>query len=269
MDWNGLLQHLLDLATTVGIKMLVAAIVLFVGHKLIKILRKWILTTPGLCKLDGGVRSFLSSFAKIALYIILFITVAMILGIPTTSFITALASCGVAIGLAMQGSLSNFAGGIMILMFKPFKVGDFIQTPDASGKVEEITVVYTILSTADNKRVTIPNGTLTNSVIENFSANKTRRVDINFEVDYRSDEDTVLEILKEAIKNHPKILSEPEPFARMTMQNQNTLTFTTRAWCNSEDYFDVNFDLSETIRKEFKNKNIEIPKQKVDLYVER
>lgn len=266
MDWSAIGTYLFQLGTSVGIKLLMALLVLFVGHKLIKALKKWILNSHKLDKVDVGVRSFLASFSKFALYIVLFITVAMILGIPTTSFITALASCGVAIGLAMQGSLSNFAGGIMILLFKPFKVGDFIKTPDASGTVEQITVVYTILNTPDNKMITIPNGTLTNSVIENFSAHATRRMDMDFNVDYTCDVDKVKGVLADVIQQNPLILKEPAPFVGLTAHNENKLTYTVRVWCKSEHYWDINLDLRERAKKEFQAQGIEIalPKMKIE-----
>lgn len=267
MDWSAVWTYLFELGASVGLKLLMALIVVFIGHKLIKFLKKWILNSHKLDKVDIGVRSFLASFAKIALYIVLFITVAMILGIPTTSFITALASCGVAIGLAMQGSLSNFAGGIMILIFKPFKVGDFIKTADASGTVEEITVVYTILKTADNKMVTIPNGTITNAVIENYSAHSTRRVEIDFEVEYSCDVDKVKSVLMDIMKENPMVLSDPEPFARVSAHCDNKLTYAARAWCKSEDYWDVSFDLREKVKKEFEAQGIEIPLPKMDVRV--
>lgn len=266
MDWSAIGTYLFQLGTSVGVKLLMALVVLLVGHKLIKVLKKWILNSHKLDKIDGGVRSFLASFSKFALYIVLFITVAMILGIPTTSFITALASCGVAIGLALQGALSNFAGGIMILLFKPFKVGDYIKTPDTSGTVEEISVVYTILKTPDNKMITIPNGTLTNSVIENFSAHKTRRLDMDFNVEYTCNTDKVKGVLAEIIKQTPLILSEPESFVGITAHNENKLTYTLRVWCKSEHYWDISFDLRERVKKEFEAQGIEIalPKVKIE-----
>lgn len=269
MDWSAIGAYIFDLGASVGLKIVMALLVLLIGHKLIKVLKKWILTSHKLNKVDVGVRSFLSSFAKIALYIVLFITVAMILGIPTTSFITALASCGVAIGLAMQGSLSNFAGGIMILIFKPFKVGDYIKTADASGTVEEITVVYTILKTVDNKMITIPNGTITNAVIENYSAHSTRRVDIDFNVEYNCDVDKVKAVLMDIMKSNPMIFSDPEPFARVSAGNDNNLTYTVRAWCKTEDYWDVNYDLREKVKKEFEAQGIDIPVPKVDIKVQQ
>ena len=265
MDFSKIGDFLFELGATLGVKLISAVIVLFVGHKIIKFVKKWIGTSHKLDKLDSGVRSFISSFSGIALYVVLFITVAMMLGIPTTSFITALASCGVAIGLALQGSLSNFAGGLMILLFKPFKIGDYIETANVSGTVHGITVVYTVLKTPDNKIITIPNGTLTNSVIENYSSMKERRVDLTFSASYDCDVDKVKKILEEVLDKHPLVLKDPKPFARLSAHGDSSLTYTVRAWCKAEDYWDVNFDLVETVKKEFDKNNIEIPFPHVDV----
>jgi len=258
MDFSVLPDLLFELGVSLGGKLIASLIVLIIGIKLIKMIKKWLTASKKLSRLDDGVRSFAASFAGIALYIILFITIAMMLGIPTTSFITALASCGVAIGLAMQGTLSNFAGGIMILLFKPFKVGDYIETADASGTVSEITVVYTVLCTPDNKVITIPNGNLTNSVIENYSAVENRRVDLTFTASYGCDVDKVKNILMTILEKHPLILKDPAPFARLSEHGDNALTYTVRVWCNTEHYWDVKFDILEEVKKEFDKNNIEL-----------
>ena len=182
MNFDTFINTLLELFTTIGLKIIYAGIVLFIGLKLIKWMKKKLPSFPYMEKLDAGLRSFLCSTLAIVLYALLFISVAMIMGIPTTSFIAALASCMAAIGLAMQGSLSNFAGGLMILMFKPFRTGDYISVPELNvdGTVKAITVVYTVLRTFDNIEVTVPNGTLANSVVKDLSIAETRRVDLTF-----------------------------------------------------------------------------------------
>jgi len=268
MNFDKILNYIVELLTSFGIKLIAAVLVLFIGIKIIKLVKKWLKSSPRMDKIDNGVRSFISSFSGVALYIFLFITIAMILGIPTTSFITALASCGVAIGLALQGSLSNLAGGIMLLLFKPFKVGDFITTVSESGTVTNITIMYTVLTTPDNKVVTIPNGSLSNSVVENYSASDTRRVDNVFTVSYDSDINKVKEILDNVLKEHEKVLADPEPFVRLTKHGDSALEFTTRAWCKTEDYWDVNFDLIETVKKEFDKNNISIPYPQMDVHID-
>ena len=267
MDWGTFLDFLSELATSVGLKLLESVIVLIVGIKLIGWLKKWIKETPKLDKLEVSLRSFLISFSSIVLYILLIITVAMILGVPVTSFITILASCGVAIGLALQGSLSNFAGGLMILFFKPFKVGDYIEAAGESGTVEEISVVYTVLLTPDNKKITIPNGTLTNSVIENYSSEENRRVDFTFNTGYECDIEKVKELIIGIISEHPATLKTPEPFVRLSNHGESSLVFTARVWCRNEDYWNVNFDVIEKVKKSFDENNISIPYPQIDVHL--
>ncbi len=271
MDWNSIFNKIFDFlfefATSWGTRLLGALLVLIVGLKLVKVLCKFIRTSHKLDKIDSSLRSFISSFSKILLYVMLFITVAMILGIPATSFITILASCGVAIGLALQGSLSNFAGGMMILFFKPFKVGDFISSNGVSGTVVDISVVYTILLAPDNKRITIPNGSLTNSVIENFSAETTRRVDMTFSAAYDCDIEKVKKIITDIVEGHELVLKDPAPSVRLASHDANALTYTVKAWCNNADYWDVKFDVTEMVKAEFDKNQIEIPYPQLDVHV--
>ncbi len=268
MNMETVLNFLFEIFAAFGIKIIAALVTLIVGCKLIKFARKWIKNSPKLQNIDMGVRTFLSSFLGIAMYVVLFISIAMILGIPTTSFITALASCGVAIGLALQGALSNVAGGIMILIFKPFKVGDYITTSSVSGTVSNITIMYTMLTTPDNKVITIPNGTLTNTVVENYSAVENRRVDLTFTTAYDCDIDKVKSILMNIVNGHEKVLNDPQPFARLTNHGDSALVYTVRAWCKTEDYWDVNFDLIESVKKAFDENNISIPYPQMDIHVD-
>ncbi len=269
MDFQSVLNYLVQLATSFGIKLLVAIVVLVVGAKLIKTVKKFIKSSTKLDKLDVSLRSFLGNFSGIALYTLLFITLAMILGIPTTSFLTVLASLGVAIGLALQGALSNFAGGIMILLFKPFKVGDYIEAAGEAGTVAEISVVYTVILTLDNKRITVPNGTLTNSVIKNYSAEPLRRVDMTFNASYKNDVDEVKEVISVVVKSHSKVLKDPEPFIRLTKHSESGLEYTVRAWCKNEDYWTVYMDVMENVKKAFDYKGIEIPYPQLDVHIQK
>ena len=260
-------EFLFEFATTWGTKLIGAVIVLIIGFKAVKALTKWFNTSAKLDKLDDGLRSFLVSFSRIVLYMVLVITVAMILGVPATSFITVLASCGVAIGLALQGSLSNFAGGLMILFFKPFKVGDYIEASGEAGTVTEISVVYTVILTVDNKRVTIPNGSLTNSVIENYSAEGRRRVDLTFSAAYSDSPEKVKAVISQVVEAHPLALKEPAPFIRISEYSDSSVKYVVRIWCKTEDYWDVNFDILEGVKKAFDENGIEIPYQQIDVHV--
>lgn len=269
MSWQAFVSVITQFATSFGIKLLGAILIFVAGIKLTSWIAKLIRTSPKLDKLDTSLRSFLTSFIRIALYIILVITVAMILGVPATSFITILASCGVAVGLALQGSLSNFAGGLMILFFKPFKVGDYIEAQGESGTVVDISVVYTELLTVDNKRITVPNGALTNSTIKNYSAEPLRRVDLSFSVAYDSNDETVKDIINNAIASHPMALKDPAPFVRLSQHGDSALIYTARIWVNNADYWTVYFDVLEKVKAEFDANGIAIPFPQMDVHVKK
>lgn len=263
-----LTSKLIEFATTSGFKLIAVIVMIIVGLKAIKWLKKWIRTSPRLDKIDSSLRSFAVSFISVVLYAILFITTLMILGVPATSFVAVLTTCAAAIGLALQGSLSNFAGGIMILLFKPFKIGDYIEAAGEAGVVSEISVVYTELLTLDNKRITIPNGTLTNSVIENYSSEELRRVDLTFNTSYKCDVETVKSVISKVVENNPKALKKPEPFVRLSAHSDSALTYTVRIWCKNADYWDVNFDTIENVKKAFDENGIEIPYNQLDVHIE-
>ena len=262
-----LVDKLVEFATTTGFKLLAVILIVIIGMKAIKWMKKWIRTSEKLDKIDSSLRSFAVSFLSVVGYALLFVTALMILGVPATSFVAVLTTCAAAIGLALQGSLSNFAGGIMILLFKPFKVGDYIEAAGESGTVSEISVVYTELLTLDNKRITIPNGTLTNSVIENYSSEDLRRVDLTFNTSYDCDIETVKRVIKKVIDSNPMALKNPEPFIRLSAHNDSALTYTVRIWCKNADYWDVNFDTIENVKKAFDENGIKIPYNQLDVHV--
>ncbi|MBE6807259.1 MAG: mechanosensitive ion channel family protein [Ruminococcaceae bacterium] len=269
MDWNKIGGFLSDLLISLGFRLVAALLLLVVGLRLISWFKKFLKKSPKLDKMDVSVRTFLVSFSSIALYILLVITIASVLGVPATSFITIIASCGVAIGLALQGALSNFAGGIMILLFKPFQVGDYIEASGESGTVEAISVVYTELLTPDNKRVTIPNGTLTNAVIENYTAEKTRRVDLTFNTAYENDVEEVKTLIAQVVAAHPLVLSDPAPIIRLSAHGESALTYDTKVWCKTEDYWAVKFDLTEQVKAAFDRAEVKIPYNQLDVHVKQ
>lgn len=218
-------------------------------------------------KLDQGVMSFLSSLLKVVLRAILFIMAATYLGVPNTSFIAILSSAGLAVGLALQGSLGNFAGGLMLLTFHPFRVGDYIQTDQVAGTVTSISILYTQLNTFDNKLVIVPNSTLSNGVVTNFSALDTRRVDISFAVDADSAIDAVKGLMTRAAREHPLVLEDPKPDARMSGMTAGLMNFTLRCWIKTPDFWAVTFDLNERLKNEFDMANIHLspPQSKVQI----
>ncbi len=267
MNWQKVLDSLIENATSFGLKLLGAILALVISLKVIRWIKKWFRTSPKLDKMEPGVRSFMSSFISIGLSVLMVIIIIGMLGVPATSLITVLASCGVAIGLALQGSLSNVAGGVMILLFRPFKVGDFVEVAGESGTVTEITVVYTILLTPDNKRITIPNGTITNSTIENYSSEKLRRVDLTFKTAVGNDMNQVKHVLETVVGAHPLVLTDPEPAVYLSEHTVNSLIFITRVWCKNEDYWTVHFDLTEGVEKAFAENGIQVPHPQMDVHV--
>ena len=266
---QSIIEYLKQLGTDVGLKLLFGLVVLFVGFKLAKWVVKLVSKGRAFGKLDESVKSFLLSFIKIVLYSLVIASAAIIWGIPTTSFLTIFTSAGVAVGLALQGALSNFAGGLMILIFKPFKVGDFIENGAVMGTVKDITIIYTILHTVDNKVVTIPNGTLTNSNVINYSALPSRRVDIKFSAGYHDDIEKVKKVLMSVAESHEKVLKDPAPFVRLVAQGPSSLDYTFRVWCSGADYWDVYFDMMERVKKAFDENGITIPFQQVDVHMDK
>ncbi len=266
---QGILEYLKQLGTDVGLKILFGLVVLFVGMKLAKWVVKLVSKGKAFSKLEVSVQSFLLSFIKIILYALVIASAAIIWGIPTTSFLTIFTSAGVAVGLALQGALSNFAGGLMILIFKPFKVGDFIENGAVMGTVKDITIIYTILHTVDNKVVTIPNGTLTNSNVINYSTLPSRRVDIKFSAGYHDDIEKVKRVLMSVAEAHEKVLKDPAPFVRLTAQGSSSLDYTFRVWCAGADYWDVYFDMMERVKMAFDENGISIPFQQVDVHMDK
>ena len=270
MNFEALFDTILQLIATIGVKILYAAAICFVGLKLIKWLKKRLPEFPPMKKLDAGIRSFLCSSVAIGLYVLLFISVAMIMGIPTTSFIAALASCLAAIGLAMQGSLSNFAGGLMILMFKPFRVGDYISAPELNveGFVREITVVYTVLRTFDNIEVTIPNGTLSNSVLKDMSIAETRRVDFSFRVDPACPLEKVEGVLNTVLAANENVLHDPAPSIVISDITDSAVVFGVRVWCPGAKYWDTKFGINRAVKLAFDENGIAVPHQQMDVHMQ-
>lgn len=264
---ENLLHTILNYALTYGGRLLIAAIVLIVGFWLTGVVIGKLKKGKLADKLEDTVESFVFNFINIALKAIIIITAIGILGVPMASVITVLATAGAAVGLALQGSLSNLAGGIMLVVFKPFRVGDFIESQGVSGSVEEITIMYTLLNTPDNKVVSLPNGALMNSTITNYSKKDLRRVDLTFSVSYDSDIDRVRDILNSIASAHPLVLKDPAAAVVFTKQGDSALEFTVRAWAKNGDYWTVYFDINEAVKKAFDKMGIEIPYPQMDVHV--
>lgn len=252
-----------------GKNLLISIIILIIGFKLVKLLIKILDKSKGFNKLEKSVQTFLKSFISIALKIILFIIVAGIIGIPMTSLITILGSAGIAIGLALQGGLSNIAGGLMILIFKPYKVGDYILYNGIEGTVSDISMFYTKLTTVDNKIVTIPNSNISSSVVVDYTANKKRRLDLDFSVDYNSDIDKVKQVLRDVISNQNLILKNEEIIIWMTKHDESAIVFSTYSWVKTSDYLKAKAEVLEEVKKAFDKNNISIPFPQVDVHLDK
>ena len=250
-----------------GMKLLGGILILVIGFFLIHWTMKFLKRNDRFVKIEPTLKGFLQNLVKLLLYIIVILTAANVMGVPLTSFVTLLASAGVAISLATQGALSNFVGGMTILLLKPFRAGDYVKIGDTEGTVQSIGVFYTELATPDNKHISLPNSNLTNTAIVNFSREGTRRLDISFGVSYDADMDHVVSTLKEAVQETNGILPDPAPIIKLTECGDSSLTFMLRVWCKSSDYWDVNWNLLENGKRALDRAGIEIPYPQVDVHM--
>lgn len=221
----------------------------------------------GRVKLDRGVRTFLRSGLKVALWLIAICILLGYLGVPMTSLVALLSVLGLAVSLAMQGTLSNLAGGIMLLTAHPFSAGDFVEAGGVSGTVREVGLVYTKLDTIDNKVVHIPNGDISGKTIVNYSANDLRRVDLNFTVSYDAPMEKVKACMERVVGEHPKTLPTPEPTIRVSGYKESSVEYVLRAWCAGVDYWDVYFDLLEQVKEAFDKAGVEMTYPHVNVHM--
>ena len=230
-----------------GSKILFALAVFILGRLLIRFILRLLEKGKLLNRASGEVKSFTLSFVRIALNVILVVSVIGILGVPMSSVITVLASAGVAVGLALQGALSNLAGGIMLMIFKPFHVGDYVESSGASGTVKEITLFYTVFITADGKRVSVPNGSLMNANVVNFSSEPLRRVDVPFPCARQEDPARVRALIEKVMADNELVLKDPAPVVAQEPFGEEAMNFTARCWCRNKDYWTVYYGLTRAI----------------------
>ena len=261
---------IIDWALESGVKLVVGILLMVIGFKFINKLSKKFVNFAERRNLDLTLAKFIKSCINIGLKCLIVLVIAGgYWDIELSGLAAIVASAGVAIGLALQGSLSNFAGGFIILLIRPFKIGDYIQTGQFEGTVEQIGVFYTSLTTIDNKVVLIPNGTLSNGSLINYSTKDTRRVDLIFSAGYECDILKVRRVLNEIVERNPLILDYPEPFVGLFEQGSNSLNFAVRVWVNTPDYWTVYFDLLEQVKIRFDQEEISIPYPQMDLHVKQ
>lgn len=254
-----IIEKLIDLCIAAGKNILIAIVVYFVGRFLISLLQRLMANMLERRKVEVSIQIFLKSTVSILLNVLLIISVVGALGINTTSFAALLASAGVAIGMALSGNLQNFAGGLIILFFKPYKVGDWIEAQGVSGSVTAIQIMHTIVTTADNKVVYIPNGAMSSGVITNYSRMDTRRVEWIVGVDYGEDIDKVKGVAESLIQNDSRILKDPAPIVALHALDASSVNVTIRVWVANKDYWDVYFEMNKKIYEEFNRQGINFP----------
>lgn len=257
------MEALTNLCTTVVGKVLLAIVVWFVGKFIVNKILGLVGKIKVLDKIEPNTRTFVLSALKWLLYVILVVSIVAILGVPMASVITVLGTAGAAIALSLQGSLSNLAGGIMLVIFRPFKVGDFVEASGVTGTVKEITLFYTVLNTVDNCRINVPNGALMNANIVDYSAEETRRVDLSFASAKSEDPKKIQDLMLEVMGQNEKVLKDPAPFARLSGGTNEAMQFTARAWCKTEDYWDVYFDLTQAITEKLGENGVQAPAVRV------
>lgn len=260
-----LIKGLIDISK----RFLVALIILIIGFKIIDFIISKIKKGKGFSKLEKTTASFLTSIISVILKSIVLITCAGELGIPMTSIITLIGSIGLALGLALQGGLSNIAGGVLIMIFKPFKIGDFIDNGTYSGTVKEINIFHTIIATYDNKMIVIPNGGLSNSTVVNYSKYPERLLDLSITVDYKSNLDEVKKLLTEIANNCPYRLENKDILIALKEHADSSLVWTFRIWVKNDDYWKARFELLEKIKNEFDKNNISIPFPQLDVHLDK
>ena len=265
--WENKFDEALKWITTNGIKMLLALIVLFIAFKIVNVIARRIRKNMVAKKCDPTFTVIIVNLFRKGIKILLFVAYLAYIGIDTASIGAVIASCGVGIGLALQGSLSNLAGGIIIVIVRPFRLGDYIEAQGEGGTVEDIRIFYTYIVTPDNRTVMIPNGVLANGVIRNNSLKDRRRVDFNFNVAYNSDLKLVKETLLNIVSADERVLKDPAPFAQISKYGESSITFTVRAWAKSTDYWPLYFSIMENVKMEFDKVGIVIPFNQIDVNI--
>ena len=262
-----IMNYAIEITSNFGLKLLTALIVVIVGKQLVKILLKVIKVALEKANTEETVRIFVANLLNTVFTVIIFVAAINQLGVETTSIIALLGAAGLAIGLALQGSLANFASGILIVIFRPYKVGDYIEAGTNAGTVKDIQIFSTVLRTPDNKAIVVPNGSIMDGSITNYSEQPTRRIDIIASCSYQDDLDKVKQVLKTILDSEDRILTEPKPQIAVSELAESSVNFIVRPWVNSSDYLPVMYSLLEQIKKTFDQEGISIPYPQSDIHI--
>lgn len=265
IDWQNVLDTIIGWATNTGVKIVIALLILLISFKVInKITRR---IEKKAKKLDKTILRTLMYILRLGLKCVIAICLVGYLGIDTSGLTALVASLGVCFGLAVNGAVSNIAGGVLIIITRPFRIDDFIEAQGYSGTVEEINLVSTKLRTGDNKVIHVPNGALSSGSIVNYSEKELRRLDLTFSIGYGNDFEQAKKLILDVASKHGKVLTDPTPFVRVASHSASSIDIVTRLWVKSDDYWDVNFYMLEEIKKAFDQNNIEIPFNQLDVHV--
>lgn len=267
MDTSDLLQKGQDLLASFGLKIVAAIVIVVVGRWLAKALTKLAHSAMGKAKIDTMLARFIGNLTYVALMTFVVLAAINQLGVQTTSFIAVIGAAGLAIGLALQGSLANFAAGVLMIIFRPYTVGDYIEGGGVAGTVEEAQIFTTVLKTPDNKTVIVPNAQIMGGTITNYSARSERRVDLVIGVGYDADLDKTRQVLTDILADDQRILKEPAPLIGVVELADSSVNFVVRPWVKTADYWPVYFDLNERIKKRFDAEGITIPFPQRDVHI--
>jgi small conductance mechanosensitive channel len=267
-DWAELLETAQTTGVAFGLKLLAALVIFYVGRMVARMLQKGLRKMLQTQAVDKILETFVCNLAYWAIMIFVIIAAINQVGVQTTSLIAVMGAAGLAVGLALQGSLSNFAAGVLIVIFRPYRVGDWVEAAGISGSVEQVQILTTMLKTGDNKQIIVPNSQIMNSIITNYSANDTRRIDMIVGVSYSDDLDKVRKTLEELVASDERILKDPACTIAVSELADSSVNFVVRPWASTADYWSVKFDLTEAVKKRFDKEGISFPfpQQDVHLY---
>lgn len=269
IDYSQLIDTLLEGAMVVGLKIIAALVIYYVGRWIVRRVMKLMDKIYEKKSVEKSLRSFLSGVVKVLLYVVIVLIVIQVLGINTTSLVAMIASAGLAIGMALSGTLQNFAGGVMILLLRPYRIGDYIDAQGEEGTVTKIGLFSTEIITVDNRVIYIPNSTISTSVIDNYSTSQMRRVDWTLNVEYGTDPEKVRQLMVDMLKNDSRVVADPEPVVFLVNLADSAVQFSVRAWCKNEDYWGLKFDIQERLYVELPKSGINFTYPQINVNVKK